>query len=231
MIAVLLIIQLAIAHIHSHSIALFDPYHNFIAAILFASFVTYFLIYISHTSFLRYQHVVLGFIDDDIRLDSPHIAVKRCPWSIMTRYVVMNFFLIITSVIISFIVHIGLLGTDNRTILIISNVKFGFCYLVSTLLTLNIRMDIFLLFTVMSIMSSLGDLKSAYLMMVTYAVLLTSRTSLEAVSVGTVRTESSAESATVFLLVSPSVTNNLGVTSTNTPPSVKTKCAIFKSQL
>ena len=111
---------------------------------------------------------MLGFIDDDIRLDSPHIAVKRCPWSIMTRCVVMNFFLIIISVIISFVVHIGLLGTDNRTILIISNVRFGFYYLVSTLLTLNIRTNIFLLFTVMSTMSSHGDLESAYLMMVTY---------------------------------------------------------------
>ena len=50
MVAVLLITQLAIAHIHSHGVALSDPYHDFIAAILFASFVTYFEIYITHHS-------------------------------------------------------------------------------------------------------------------------------------------------------------------------------------
>ena len=225
MIVVLLITQLVIGHINSHGVALFDPYHGFIAAILFASFITYFLIYISHSSFLRDQHIVLGFIDDGIRLDNPHIAVKRSPLSILMSYVWMNF-LIIISVIIFLIVHIGLLGTDDRSIHLVKSVGFGCCFLVNTFITLNIRTNIFLVFTVMSIMSSLGNLVSAYLTMVTYAVLLSTRSSHEAVKASTVDTETSAVS-----LVSLSTNNDLDENSTSqTPPTPrKTRFGAFNS--
>lgn len=226
MIVVLLITQLVIGHINSHGVALFDPYHGFIAAILFASFITYFLIYISHSSFLRDQHIVLGFIDDGIRLDNPHIAVKRSPLSILMSYVWMNFFLIIIGVIIFLIVHIGLLGTDDRSINLVKSVGFGCCFLVNTFITLNIRTNIFLVFTAMSIMSSLGNLVSAYLTMVTYAVLLSTRSSHEAVKASTVDIETSAVS-----LVSLSANNDLDENSTSqTPPTPgKTRFGAFNS--